>query len=191
MRPASLFIVVFTVVSSLGCATIKPPSLVHGRPVEVRTKTSPAPAKGELIATDEDSLVLCGPAGPRTIPLPEITSVRYKRHGADRRLGFRWALFGSLATGALLWGPCASVEGNSAGDCAVVGAAVGGLYFLLGGLAALTMEHSAFETVRPLSAESLRPYARFPQGLPPDLDLDTLTPPSIRKQHITVEPPAE
>lgn len=158
----------------LGCASGAPPAPLFGAPVEVRTRQQSAPPKGELVSVDPGAIVVRGPAGVRSIPLAEVTSVRVKRGDIDRRVGFRWTLIGALISGVGLSVSCSTVSG--AHSCAGVGGAAAGLWILLGGLASTAMDGPSHRTFRDPIVERLRPFARFPQGLPPGLDLDSLGP---------------
>ena len=154
-----------------GCATSRPDVSVLGRNVDVRPSTKGddlGAAKGELVAVGSEQLWVMEPTGVREVPLPRIDHVRVKRHDWGGRRAWVWTLVGALATGGTLMASCASVEGTD--NCAGVGAGVGLTWLLFGGLSAASLESSSVERVRGPRFEALKPYARFPQGLPERLD---------------------
>lgn len=154
-----------------GCATTRPTVSVLGRNVDVRPSTKGddlGAAKGELLAVGPEQLWVKEPSGVRELPLARIEQVRVKRHDWNGRRAWMWTVIGALATGGVLTASCASVEGND--SCAGVGAGVGLTWLLFGGLSAASLESSSVERVRAPHFESLKSYARFPQGLPEQVD---------------------
>jgi hypothetical protein len=152
----------------LGCVTGVARTSPLGRPVQVQTSGERKPSAGELVALDEDQLLLRDAQGPRRLAMAEVEKVRVQRTGLTSKTGYQWTLMGALLTGAGLAASCTSVSGNS---CARVGAVTAGAWLVFGGLAAVTMDRSSYTTLRKPTVEQLKPYARFPQGLPPGFDL--------------------
>lgn len=153
------------------CATGQSVS-VYGRSVTVRATASAAEVKGELVAVTDTQLLVREKGELRELPLASVREVRVGRHSRGRGYGWRWTAIGALLTGSGMAAACSSVEGNS--GCAGVGASLAVAWLVVGALSAESMEASSrYRLVQP-SAESLRPFARFPQGIPPGLDTGLL-----------------
>jgi hypothetical protein len=149
--------------AAAGCATHGSTS-VYGRTVTVVQMDQPSRVKGELLAIDEQRIWLSTKEGVRDVETVSIREVRVQRHGEGstvRRIG----LIGGLVSAVALTAACSSVEGNSGGECAVVGLAIGGAWALTGLAAAHGLDRSS-ELRMAASDGSLRSYARFPAGLP-------------------------
>jgi hypothetical protein len=157
------------------CAAHEPPVL--GRTVSVARRGGER-VVGELVAVQDSDLVVRRSDGVAQVPLADVRAVEIKRHDWGRSRGLAWSLLGGAATGAALAASCASVSSG----CGGVGAAVLATWLVVGGLSSLSMEASSRVRLSSPSAESLRPYARFPQGLPPGLDDDSLVPPGLRRK---------
>lgn len=157
-----------------GCASA-PKVSVLGRPVEVRPAkgVDDTAAKGELLAVGPEQLWVMERGGVREIPLAGIEQVRVKRHKWDGKRAWTWTLLGALVTGGVLTASCASVEDTS---CGAVPLAVAGTWLLLGGLSAASLENSSKLRVDRPDWQRLAPFARFPQGLPADVDPKALEP---------------
>lgn len=170
-----------------GCATTGPKLSVLGRPVDVsgQGEGDARRAKGELIAVGPEQLFVLEPGRVRELPLAGIDRVRVRQHGMDGRHSMRWVGLGALITGGALAGACTSVKGNSTTSCLGVGAVVAATWALIGGLSAASLESSSKLSVTGPDWDALRPYARFPQGVPEGFDLSGLlpTPPSPRPDH--------
>jgi hypothetical protein len=158
------------------CATATPRLPVGGRAVELEPIGSGkgSSLKGELLAVGPERLWILGPDGVRGVPLAEVGQARVRLHGLDGRKAGLWAIVGGIVSGAALTLACASVEGNS--NCGVMlgVAAIG--WGLIGGPAAASLGKSSQLRVRGPDFEPLRPYARFPQGVPEGLDPAVLPP---------------
>lgn len=158
----------------LGLGIITPPHLTSQefpRPVtrslEFRLADASAPLRGELLAAERDSLWILPHSGPvRTLALAAVSEVRGQHSGMTSRGILVWATFGGLASGVALTAACATVEDAS---CGAVLPVTLGLWWLVGGLAAAVTGPGRFTL--PRAAEALRPYARFPQGLPVNFPL--------------------
>jgi hypothetical protein len=153
-------------VMTTGCAST-PKVPVFGRAVTVVPEGAAPKVNGELLAVGPDRLWVRESDGVAEVRLPEVHEVRVKRHGWDAGKALKWALIGGLATGGVLAGTCASVEGAS--HCGLVGLVVAGSWLLVGALAAPSMESSSrIDLPRP-TPDDLRPFARLPQGWPAGL----------------------
>lgn len=165
-----------------GCATARPHASALGRAVEVRPVEGRGTeaAKGELLAVGPQQLWVMEREGPRQVDTASIEQVRVKRHNWDGRRAWTWTIVGALVTSAALTAACGSVEGSG---CGRVPLAVGSTWLALGGLSAVQLERSSTIRMNGPGFESLRPYARFPQGLPEGLDPKTLPPvPAARER---------
>jgi hypothetical protein len=152
---------------SAACATGQSVS-VYGRSVTVRADPSAPDVKGELVAVTDSQLLVREKGELRELPLASVREVRVKRNSHGRSYGWAWTGIGAALTGGGMAFACSSVEGNS--GCAGVGGLFALAWAVVGGLSAESMEsHSRYRLAQP-SAESLRPFARFPQGIPPGLD---------------------
>ena len=139
-------------------------SEVHGAEIRV-LQQSGGQLRGELLAVEGDRLWLLGTDQQIQVRiLPEIRRVEMDRHGFGSRRIITWTAVAGGVTGAAMFGACSSV--NDAGDCGgfslVWIAAWAGVGALSGFLAQPTRR------VGPHALEELRPWARFPHGLPAD-----------------------
>lgn len=139
-------------------------SEVHGAEIRV-LQQSGGQLRGELLAVEGDRLWLLGTDQQIQVRiLPEIRRVEMDRHGFGSRRIITWTAVAGGVTGAAMFGACSSV--NDAGDCGgfslVWIAAWAGVGALSGLLAQPTRR------VAPHALEELRPWARFPHGLPAD-----------------------
>jgi hypothetical protein len=153
---------------------------VGGREVTVVTEGKETKLKGELLFVEKDKLWIRAQDGVREIELRDVRDVRVKRHGFGARQALIWAGLGGALTGGGLAAACSSVEGDN--NCAAVGLVTAGLWLLVGGLTAPALESSSRILFPNPSADTLRPYARLPQGLPAGVTPQTLSaPPSQPK----------
>jgi hypothetical protein len=153
-----------------GCATSPYRRSVLGRAVEVdRTNgDTGGPVKGELLAVSPEKLWVMGPQAVRSVPRSEIREVRVRQHGLTGRKATHWLIIGALVSGTALTLSCSSVEGNE--NCGKVLIPVLVSWGALGIPSAMGFAESSQLRVKPSSWETLRPYARFPQGLPNGVD---------------------
>ena len=166
------------VLLTTGCATSGGGVSIYGRQVTTveagAVEKRPVPREGELIAAEPGRLWLLGKEQVFEIPLSSVEEVRVRRHGFTAGKAYLWTMLGAVVTGGALAGACASVEGTD--GCGNVFAAVGGLWLVVGGLAAAMMRGSSSISVPKPKAEALSPYARFPQGVPEGFDPRSLRP---------------
>lgn len=115
---------------------------------------------GELIAVGDDSIFVLGAAGLRAVAVPQIARARLMAYDAQYGALASWTLLGVLSTashgvGLILTAP---------------------MWIVLGTTATSAQSHAPLHVVtRPADLPSLRPFARFPQGLPPALDRRALS----------------
>jgi hypothetical protein len=171
-------VVVLASLACGGCAAGT--SNVFGRTVTLVPSEDSAPkARGELIAVDGGRLWVRTKDGVRDFDPAALREVRVRRHHFTAGWAVRWGVIGGLASGVAMTAACASVEGNSGGQCARTGAIWGGTWLLVGLLAAPGLDGSSQTTVDPRS-DRLKSYARLPAGLPRGVD----------PQHLIQGPPA-
>lgn len=153
------------VVLSAGCATGTHKVSVHGRPAEVtrQSTTGPSTVEGELIAIDEGRIWILEKGGLSELPRAEVTRMKVQRHALTGRRGMKWALLGAVLTGGSMTLACASVSDGCVGVLPVMA-----VPWLAAGLFARpSLDGSARMSLSPSRLDEARPYARFPQGLPP------------------------
>lgn len=138
------------------------PVPVLGRSTEV-TLTDGTRLRGELIEATEVSLLLDRSSGPELTDLSQVRRIRIRRHGFSNRTAWTWVGIGALVSGLGMTAACTQVEDTS---CGVVFPAVALSFGLVGGLFAASVAGSGWQEV-PAAPETLRLYARFPQGAPP------------------------
>lgn len=159
-------------VLAAACATARPS--VHGRVVEVeQTKGGRGePVAGELIAVGTNQMWVAGPARTvRSVSRTEVQEVRVRQHGLTGTKVAAWVILGALVSGAALSLSCSSVEGS---ECGRVFLPVLLTWGVLGVPAAVGFARTSQLHVKPSDWETLRPFARFPQGIPEGLDPATL-----------------
>lgn len=178
MPVVALLLVLATLLQA--CATARPAPSVLGRDVKVLPRAGGSKVQGELLVVEADRVVVLANDGIHDVAMPQIRQIRVRRHSFDGPKAWTWTIVGALVSGVGLGAACSSVEGTSdCGGAAVLGAAP---WLIFGGLAALSAERTAFLKFDPGQGEGLRPFARYPQGLPPELDLRGIVKPPAAKR---------
>jgi hypothetical protein len=118
--------------------------------------------RGELIEASGAALALGGSLDLQRAELARITSVQVRQHDFSGIDAMLWVGLGALVSGLGMTIACGSVEGAS---CGGVFPAVALSFGLIGGLFSLGMTSSGWRQVA-VDGETLRAYARFPQGAP-------------------------
>ena len=156
--------------AAAGCATssaprgfLRPPleaqRSAYGGWIEVALARQPharteETLSGELIAVGDDSIFVLGAAGLRAVAVPRIARARLMAYDAQYGALASWTLLGVLSTA-------------SHGVGLILSAPV---WIVAGSAATAAQSHAPLRVVtRPGELPSLRPFARFPQGLPPSL----------------------
>jgi hypothetical protein len=133
---------------------------IHGGWIDVLTRTPDGPERvsGELIAVTADSIWVLSPDGTRVVPTAAIRSGELV--GWDGQAGTVGAatVIGTLST-------------ISNGYYLVFTAPT---WVLVGTVAAINQSNLPIQELPVADWSALRPFARFPQGLPPGIDLDGL-----------------
>ncbi|MBL8138930.1 MAG: hypothetical protein JNL48_20070 [Acidobacteria bacterium] len=182
MRPHLAKVACLLTVAMLlqACAMGRMTPSVLGRDVKVVPRADGPRVRGELLVVDADRIVVLARDGVHEVAIPQIREVRVRRHGFDGKKAWTWTLVGALVSGIGLAVACSSVEGtDGCGGDAAAGAVP---WLLFGGLSALSTERTAFRAFDPGQKDLLRPFARYPQGLPPEFDLrDPVKPPLAKR----------
>lgn len=152
-----------------------PGSIVRGRSVKVERGSS-GPLRGELLSVSADSLwVLTRPPWEiSSVSLDRVRTVRVRR-GSGMGKALVWSLVGAAVTGTALTAACSSVE--EATGCGVVFPLVALGWGVVGGWAGAAMAGASQVKVVIPDVDVLRPYARYPQGPPPDVRRNARRPP--------------
>ncbi len=176
MPIVALLLVLTTLVQ--GCATARPS--VFGRDVKLVPRGDGPRVQGELLVAEPERVVILAKDGIHDVATPQVRQIRVRRHGFDGKKAWIWTLVGAAVSGVGLGAACSTVEDS--GDCGVAGVAGAVPWLLFGGLSALATERSAFRSFDPGQTERLRPFARYPQGLPSEFDLQSIVKPPLAKR---------
>ncbi len=141
-----------------------------GRQATIHPRWS-GPLQGELLAVSSDTIWLLSGDLVSALQSDAIDRIVVRRHDFDAQRTFKWMAIAGAATGVALMISCNSYESSpdgtgESGRCfGTIPVSV--LTFLLGGsLFAISNHLSAHRRFAPRDTQLLRPYARFPQGLP-------------------------
>lgn len=162
-RFGSVFLLPVALAAS-GCVLGTSAPSPYGRQVTVL----PAPraadhrVSGELIAVSVDSLWVLAERTLVTVPLAQVDAVHVARHRFTPKTALVWTAVGGLLSATALTVAC----GQVADDCGYVFPGVLLSWGMVGGLSAVTVSRSANLRFDRTEWDRLRPYARFPQGIP-------------------------
>jgi hypothetical protein len=117
---------------------------------------------GELIAVSLDSLWLLHDDALTVFPLADMKQVNIRQSSFGAGKALLWSLIAGAISGVALTAACSSLDG----DCGAVLPAVLISWAFIGGIAALAVEPARYTEFPAPRADVLRPYSRFPQGLP-------------------------
>lgn len=134
-------------------------------------------AAGELIAIDRDSVYILPDRGPlMVLPRAAVTRGRLMAYDPSLRLIGSWTRYGILGTSTALFVALASLGDSDPVDFLAL-AGMSSIFWVPAGLVSAIL-HSYLPRLsyprRPW--QRFKEYARFPQGLPGDLDPRALTP---------------
>jgi hypothetical protein len=158
---------------SVPWAQAQPAPEVLGRTVTLRLRGSaPSDVAGELLAARSDSawVLALHPQRVVAIPMSAVSVATVRRHGLTAGKGLLWGVTVGVLSGAGLTVACAQVASNCGG--VLVGSALAGL--LWGGLSSISYAFSSRWRIEPVTVDSIARFARFPQGPPLGLRLDSL-----------------
>ena len=143
------------------------------------TLTGERNLKGELLAVDQDSIWFFQDQRVLSMPRSEIANVQVDRGGMGAKDALLWSAIGGLVTGFALKTACESVDHSNdpisggGADCGGVFAGTLTLWLLVGAVSSVSLSGTRYRNI-PTDPDSLRAYARFPQGLPAALERDSL-----------------
>ena len=139
--------------------TAIPTELVHGRMAVVRIPGREI--SGELLAVSPDFLWLGTGMAMDPFSLQDVQQVEVRMHEWGGKRVLLWVLGAGLGSAAGLAGACSGVSSN----CGDVFAGVALSWAVVGGLTGVALHRSSRRAL-PNSYDALRPYVRYPQGLP-------------------------
>ncbi|GAC1653948.1 MAG: hypothetical protein NVS4B3_17470 [Gemmatimonadaceae bacterium] len=145
-----------------GCVWPAPAISPFGRRATVYPTNAPR-VSGELLAVSSDSLWLLRDTTILVFPADALKIIHVARHSFDGRRTVATMIVAGAVTGAALMVACGQVKNT---DCGAVLPAALLTHAVLGGLFALSTDHSSMHRFSPRQWAELRGYARFPQGLP-------------------------
>ena len=122
-------------------------------------------ADGEFIGTSDESLLLLNENGLTRVPLDLISYASLKLHDDDRSNFAIWTALGAISTISNGW----------------LLAITAPLWIISGSIITGSETYSGFYEARPPRSiwwRTTTMYSRFPQGIPPGLDVDKLRPKS-------------
>jgi hypothetical protein len=169
MRTATMGCLIALLATS-GCVLRGAPVSPYGRQAQVRPQGTLA-MRGELIAATQDTIWIFNNHGLLPYTTAELRRVDVQRHRFGMGRTMRWMGWTGLATGAALMVACNSYEASSdgSGDSGACFGVISGtvLFFGLAGvLFGSINEYTSKFYIHPSETERLRPFTRFPQGLP-------------------------
>lgn len=172
MRVADLALVGALVALAEGCAVRGMPVSPYGRTATLVGARSAM--KGELIAVSPDTIWLRSDSTLLPYTSASYRQVQVQRHDFGLRRTLNWLGWAGVGTGAALMVACNSYEsspdgGGDSGTC--IGVLPGTvLFFAAAGLVFGSInEYTSRHRVQPTDIERLRPFTRYPQGLPDSL----------------------
>jgi hypothetical protein len=143
----------------------------HGRRTTVVPISAPT-ATGELIAVTQDSIWLMRDSTLLVFASPQVRRVQVQRHQYDAKRTMVWMAIAGGTTALALTAACGSYESSpegGGGSCAPVFPGVLATFAIAGGLFALVNQSSSRHSFTSDQVDAMRPYARFPQGVPDSL----------------------
>jgi hypothetical protein len=167
----SILLTIFAI--TLGCAGNTAPkgwlssvvdaeSESYGAWIEVRHSNGSINmiTEGELIALDTIQIYILSETNFYEIPISEIIQAKLTAYKSNKGVLGMWTFLGCLSTGS---------HGMLAGISLPT-------WILAGSILTGTQSHQPVEKYPKVKWNSFKKFARFPQGLPPDVDLDSLKP---------------
>ncbi len=147
---------------------------IGGHQVVVKRRSSVGTMAGELLAVTIDSLWVINRGGQTmNAAMADIGRILVQRYDRKPARALQVGLGVGFVAGLALTAACSSVEGSSCGGVLVAGLVSGTVF---GGLSALSIQAGRY---REIPAGGAAPYARFPQGPPPNVDLGRLGLPPV------------
>lgn len=128
--------------------------------VEYGSRRRPDRAEGELLAVQGDSVYILTARGATAVATGGITAAKLTGYDSQSGKFGLWTLLGVLST-------------VSHGFVLILSAPV---WIITGSITTATQSHQPESVYPRVGWAAIAPYARFPQGLPPGIDLARLTP---------------
>lgn len=168
-----------------GCALRGLPVSPYGRTATLIGERNTM--KGELIALSADTIWLRSESTLLPHASASYRQVQVQRHDFGLRRTLNWLGWAGVGTGTALMIACNSYEsspdgGGSSGGC--IGVLPGTvLFFAAAGLVFGSInEYTSRHRIRPTDVERLRPFTRYPQGLPDSLRILRVMPAPPRRR---------
>ncbi len=139
-----------------------PTELVFGRKAQIQLPTGKL--EGELLSVSTDSLWILSRGTILGMPLGDVRGVDVQMHKWGKGRMLKWNLLAGLGSAVALTVACGSVD-DVGGGCGTFALSWVLSWGLVGGISGAALAASSHREVHP-SRDALRPYVRFPQGLP-------------------------
>lgn len=140
--------------------------------VAVRLLGSAGTLRGELVAATPDGIWIRDRSREFVlVPLDQVREAQVQRHNWTSRRMMAWTGIAGGLTSVGMWVACNAYEGSNGDDCGGFVVTWALAWVVVGGVSAALVS-PAWEPVSLRGAEGLRPWARFPQGLPPGFPPD-------------------
>jgi hypothetical protein len=123
--------------------------------------------RGELVAASPEGIWIRNERREFVlVPLDQVREARVQRHAWTPRRVMIWTgIAGGLTTVGML-AACRAYDGSDSSGCGSFALGWAGAWAVVGGVSTALVS-PAWERISPRNTEGLRPWARFPQGLPP------------------------
>jgi len=157
-----------------GCVVSRQSVTVLGRSVRITPAERDVALSGELIAVSAESVWVAPGAEIVSLPWSRVWRLQVRLSNVNGGGAMGYSVVMGLLTGGALFAACSLVEDT---ECAVILPGVLGMWLLLGGLSAMSIESSSQKTLGAAQWQALRAYARFPHGLPDSLPRQEPAPP--------------
>lgn len=147
---------------------------IGGHQVAVKLRSTAGTLNGELLAVTPDSVwVMARDGQTMNAAVTDIGRILVQRYKHRPAVALSVGSAVGLVSGLALTAACSSVEDVSCGGVLLISLLSG---VLVGGLAAHSIQSGRYREIPP---GAMAPYARFPQGPPPGVDLNTLGVPPV------------
>lgn len=158
------------------CVLSGGPVSPYGRSATVYPVAPAAVSKvrGELMAASADTVWLLRDSTLVPFASSRLHGVEVQRHEFGAKRTMKWMSIAGLVTGVALMVSCSSYEsspdgGGDSGGCVAVLPGTLLFFAATGGIFAFFNDYSSKQRILPGGTVRLRPYARFPQGIPDSL----------------------
>lgn len=154
--------------------------------VAVRLLGPAGTLRGELVAATPDGIWIRDQSREFVlVPLDQVQEARVRRHNWTSRRILTWTGIAGGLTSVGMLAACTAFEDPDSGGCGGVLVGWALAWLAVGGVSAALVS-PAWQPVSPRNSEGLRPWARFPQGLPagfpPDASDALMAPDTVTSQ---------